>query len=71
MLNRPDAPVKSRFHIDIAGIVLHCGVQHAQHFTALLEPPGNGETGFEMPFKPHRERADAAKCEINVVWAFA
>ena len=69
MLNRPDAPVKSRFQIAWPGSVSSAGMQHARDLGSGREPARHVEPRAMMLRQPHRERAQAAQREEDVIRA--
>ena len=67
MLNRPQAPVKSRFQIAWPGQLSSAGMQHARDLRPLREPARDLQPGLIVMRKPHRHGAQAAQAEIHVV----
>ena len=72
MLNRPQAPVKSRFQIAWPGSLVERRMQHAQHLRPLLRASARpSRPDCMVAREPHRQRAQAAQPEIHVVGADA
>ena len=59
--NRPDEPVKSRFHSAWPGWLGSAGMQHAGDLGPRLQPVRDVERGRLMPRQPHAHGAQAAQ----------
>ena len=65
--NRPQAPVKSRFHSAWPGSSGRAGCRTRSTFRALLQPAGEDQPVLLMLAEPHGQGAQAAEREIDVV----
>ena len=67
MLNRPEAPLKSRFQIAWPGITLQRRIQHPDDLGPRRQPARHFEPRSMMLRQPHSERAQAAQRQKHVV----